>query len=290
MKGLELSRKYYETYGKDITEKFADRIAVGLAGEGSECFGYDDELSQDHDFEPAFCIWLTREDYEIFGFELERAYTKLPKSFCGFHRQALSPVGGARHGVMTIDDFYGRFGAYDLLNAPYHSLACATNGEVFHDGLGKFTKIRNSLLYGYPEDIKRKKLAAHLAVMAQSGQYNYNRCIKRGERGASQLAAYEFADNALSVIYLLNNRYRPFYKWVYRGMRELEILSELEDAIVRLTLGENTIELITTKITEEIIAQGISTEKSTDLSANAWNIQNSIKDTDLRNMHIMGGI
>ena len=54
MKGLELSREYYEKFGKPmLTENFPellDKIAVGLCGSGSECFGFDDELSRDHDF------------------------------------------------------------------------------------------------------------------------------------------------------------------------------------------------------------------------------------------------
>ena len=61
MKGLELSRSFYEGAGAPmLQERFPEllgRIAVGLAGEGSECFGFDDELSADHDFEPAFCLW-----------------------------------------------------------------------------------------------------------------------------------------------------------------------------------------------------------------------------------------
>lgn len=44
MKGLELAKRYYEAYGKPmIAEQFPEyegRIAVGLAGPGSECFGY----------------------------------------------------------------------------------------------------------------------------------------------------------------------------------------------------------------------------------------------------------
>ena len=64
MKGLELAKAYYEEYGRPMIQekfpKYAERIAVGLAGEGSECFGYDDELSRDHDFEAGFCLWQTR--------------------------------------------------------------------------------------------------------------------------------------------------------------------------------------------------------------------------------------
>ena len=62
MQGLEFSERFYRTYGEPmLLEKFPDVIgllAIGLAGSGSECFGYDDALSQDHDFEPGFCLFL----------------------------------------------------------------------------------------------------------------------------------------------------------------------------------------------------------------------------------------
>jgi hypothetical protein len=58
VKGLELAEKYYRTYGESmIREQFPEwegMIAVGLTGSGSECYGYDDEVSEDHDFEPGF--------------------------------------------------------------------------------------------------------------------------------------------------------------------------------------------------------------------------------------------
>ena len=42
-KGLELSQEYYERIGRPVLEElfpaYLDRIAVGLVGEGSECFG-----------------------------------------------------------------------------------------------------------------------------------------------------------------------------------------------------------------------------------------------------------
>ena len=66
MNGLELSRAYYETFGRPmLEERFPEllpKIAVGLCGSGSECWGYDDAVSRDHDFEPGFCIFLSEED------------------------------------------------------------------------------------------------------------------------------------------------------------------------------------------------------------------------------------
>ena len=212
MKGLDISREFYRVYGEPMLSKdFADvkhRIAVGLVGEGSECFGYDDDISRDHDFDAGFCIWLTKEDYESFGFRLERAYSKLPKTFMGLTRGYLSPVGGNRHGVIVIDDFYTKFlGAPSApdsterwLYTPSSSLATAVNGEVFTDPLGAFSETRNTLLLGYPEDIRLKKLAAHVVFMSQAGQYNYARSVKRRDFGAAQLSMFEFIKHAVSSV------------------------------------------------------------------------------------------
>jgi len=110
-KGLELSERFYRAYGEPmLREQFPElmpRIAVGLAGAGSECFGYDDELSQVHDFEAGFCLFLPDETLvdRKTEFALERAYAKLPREFEGVARAPLSPVGGNRHGVIRISDF-----------------------------------------------------------------------------------------------------------------------------------------------------------------------------------------
>ena len=68
MKGLELSERYYNAYGRQMLEtqfpQIIDQTAAGLVGQGSECFGFDDEISMDHDYGPSFCIWLPREVYD----------------------------------------------------------------------------------------------------------------------------------------------------------------------------------------------------------------------------------
>ena len=111
MKGLELSQKYYEAYGREMIER-ADpalfmRVSVGLCGEGSQCFGFDDQISQDHDFAPGFCVWLSDEDFSRYGRALQNAYDSLPHRFCGFSRENI--IAGERLGVMTGGSFYRRF-------------------------------------------------------------------------------------------------------------------------------------------------------------------------------------
>ena len=62
MNGLELSERFFEECGRPmLEEQFPDLmplLAAGLFGGGSECMGFDDEQSCDHDFEPGFLILL----------------------------------------------------------------------------------------------------------------------------------------------------------------------------------------------------------------------------------------
>ena len=158
MQGMELSKAYYETFGrKMIQEKFPeyeDRIAVGLVGEGSECFGYDDEISKDHDYGPEFCMWMKRSDYEQIGEALQAEYEKLPDTFMGVKKQSQSLYGARRRGVRTIEGFYesligspdGKLNWQDYFFVPEYRLATAVNGEVFLDAAGVFSAVREQLL------------------------------------------------------------------------------------------------------------------------------------------------
>ena len=195
MKGLDISREYYEEFGRPMLERdfpeLMPYLAAGLFGSGSECLGYDDEVSPDHDMEPGFMLLLPGEEIvdRKAEFALERAYSALPKEYMGLKRPLLAPVGGARKGVMRTDDFFGgklgdEFTLESWLRVPSYSLLEVTNGELFFDGYGEVTELRKHLS-AYPEDIRRKKLAGNLLMMGQSGQYNFNRCLQHGEKGAA---------------------------------------------------------------------------------------------------------
>ena len=83
MKGMELSKAYFEEYGREMIDSrlsmYREYMAVGLVGEGSECFGFDDQLSTDHDFGPAFCIWIPENLYDKAGAAIQEEYDRLPR-------------------------------------------------------------------------------------------------------------------------------------------------------------------------------------------------------------------
>lgn len=313
MGGLELSREFFDAYGKPMLEAqfphLLPKLAAGLFGSGSECFGYDDEISRDHDFEPGFCIFLPGED-EVdrrSAFLLERAYAKLPKEFRGFRRQALLPVGGARHGVLRTGEFFqamvgapdGNLTAAQWLTIPEEALAEAVNGELYFDNLGEVTLIRASLAE-YPADIRLKRLAGQLLLMGQAGQYNYGRCLRHGETAAAQLAAHEFVKSALSAIFLLNRRYQPYYKWSFRALRALPKLGNLASPLETLISTPNGPEDIPAKeriIEETALAvasllreEGLSDLPGGELEAHAYAVNDRIGDGELRNMHILAAV
>ena len=301
MKGMELSRLYYEKVCKPVIEKEAgeltERTAVGLVGEGSECYGYDDEISRDHDFGPSCCFWLTKEDYRIYGGKLREILDSLPKSFMSFPALKISEWGGGRRGVLNTESFYRKFtgkeNGPETLDEwrmiPETNLSIVTNGSVFSDPLGEFTKIRNRLLEYYPEDIRLDKIASRCMKIAQSGQYNLGRCLKRGEFVAARIAEAEFINESIYMIYLLNKKYMPFYKWMHKDMQFLPILGkEVHNLLNNLISIQNsekpeTAEKICGLIINELKIQGISENKSDFLLDHGPDIQRKISDESLRN-------
>ena len=284
-------------------------LATGLAGSGSECLGFDDEVSRDHDFEPGFCIFLPGEDVvdRKAAFALERAYAKLPGEFMGVRRAKVSPVGGARHGVMRTADFMmdktgtpdGNLSALQWLRLPDFALAEAVGGEIFDDRYGEITAIRKRLRRR-PSDIRFKKLAGQLLMMAQSGQYNYNRCLRHGETAAAQLAVTEFVKSTMAAVFLINDEYQPYYKWSFRAMRALPRLSleaELLEYLLTTDNEEETrgekyavIESIAADVAKELHEQGLVGTADPDLEKRAYEVNGRIADPQIRNLHILAGV
>ena len=306
--GLKLARAFWTQMGKPMIAakypQYAGRIAAGLVGHGSECYGFDDAYSQDHDFGPRFCLWLTDEDYAAIGEQLEADYEALPRKFSvdaqgrvTFEAHARSDASGAfssagagstvipdatnaptpgtatddaataesgaassdvaeamttpidaplspvtpraqganrRDGVFRIGDFFESITGYRTApaqTAPHEwlmlqesTLAAATNGEVFADPTGQFSKTRQGFK-DMPDDVRLTLISKRLGMIAQAGQYNLPRSLKRGDGAAAWLSIHEFVQATASLVFLVNVPmvvgYMPYYKWQFAALRKL---------------------------------------------------------------------
>ncbi|WP_027188419.1 DUF4037 domain-containing protein [Desulfovibrio cuneatus] len=313
MNGLQLAELFYtEQCAPMLRRSFPTlmpRIAAGLVGEGSECMGFDDAISRDHDWGAGLCLWLNDDDYAQEGDRLAKALASLPDTFQGYPVRASHANGAQRTGVWRISDFYFRYlGSRTLpqtpkawLTIPEDHLATATNGKVFADPAGEFTRLREALLAFYPEDVRRKKLAARCAIMGQAGQYNLPRCLARKEFVAAAMAEAAFIEAACSALFLLHKRYKPFYKWAHHGLALLPApAGEVATALTALVQTQGgfdqggelkvaLIERICTLVTAELHKQHLSSATDSFMLPQAESVQASITDPTLRALHLMLG-
>lgn len=287
MKGLERSRLFFEDRVmpkiKEELPEVIPLLAAGLVGEGSECFGYDDEISLDHDAETRICFWLDRESYSQYAKDLQQIL------------EGLHAVQGWRSGVFEIGSFYRyliRFEECPASNRQWleteeTSLAAAVNGEVFCDPYGAFTKIRSELLKHYPQDVFLIKLAQEIAIAAQTGQYNYTRAVKRRDLITANMIRALFIDHFVRAVFLLNRTYRPFYKWTYQALFSLPILGKemhyktqvlLSDAWDR---AEDDIEYMSRKLIEAMREQNLTENASDFLMDHLPDLLSKVEDQSL---------
>ncbi|NLW43360.1 MAG: DUF4037 domain-containing protein [Tissierellia bacterium] len=302
-KSINISEKAWEET-KDIIfygelNFLLKRVAVGLVGHGSECYGYDDEISKDHDFGVGFCIWLFEEDFNNYGKELVKRYNdslrKIQKN------SSIREYVPSIIGPISIEDFY-----INILGEAFHpstneewlslreiDLSKAVNGKIFLNNNRKFNSIRNHLLNYYPDDIWYKKLSYNLFYLGQKVQYNFFRALNRNDQVVAKHILINSLENLISLVYLLNRKYKPYYKWEIEGLKSLNLL------------GKETVELIesvyNSKGLEEVVIEkyfpmlikimNILDEyvilDSKSLIDYSGKIHSKIEDMDLRNSDIM---
>ena len=299
IKGLELSKRYfYDIVLPEFEKSLKDILplcAFGLVGEGSECYGYDDELSQDHDFGPSVCIWLRKDDYLKYKDRINEVLKNLSKTYLGFQELKESEWGHNRRGLLNIDDFYFKFigsanppqTINDWQKIPETALSTVTNGEVFLDNLGEFTKIREQLLNYYPKAIRQNKIATRLMNISQHGQYNYIRCLRRNDLVSANQCLYLFVDEVMHLVFLLNRRYKIFYKWANRALLDLKILgNEVHKLLEDMVFVQNKIPYVR-KICK-VLADELRNQKLTDCESEflgdlGVDIQKNIDDEFFKN-------
>lgn len=309
MTGLELARCYYNACRPVLFEFMPDimaQAAAGLVGEGSECFSCDDQTSRDHDFGAAFCLWLPASILQAHRKRIEKTFAQLPTEFAGFPSRLSPHLRQGRVGPISLENFYRFFTGLtkppsswrEWMSIPEYQLAAAINGEVFEDGLGVFSQWRDKLLSYYPRDVWLKKLASKAMLAAQAGQYNLPRALHRGDGPAAMLAACRFAENAISLVFLLNRHYTPFYKWAPKLGRIQplfgDMLGNTLDAMSAQPLrGEQDIQALKPVenfcacIAKHFQAIGLSNEQDSWLWAHGAQIMAHVENAEIRRLNLL---
>jgi hypothetical protein len=230
MTGLDLARRFftekaYPAYSRQAPDVL-DSLAFGLAGAGSECLGFDDEVSRDHDWGPRVCVWIPAHLYRQRGDKLQEIYEKLKEPFLGFDPVQRLDIRRARDGVLSMDEYFsGYLGTsrppetlHDWLLIPEEGLATCTNGEVFSDVLGRFTALRNAFTAYFPRDLWLKKIATRCRSAGRHGQYDLWRAHARRDQSAIRHHAAGFSFDIAALAHLTARKYRPYGKWIFRSL------------------------------------------------------------------------
>lgn len=265
MKSLELNRAYYHTCVARVLEThcpgIANRHAAALIGWGSEVLGNDDELSRKYGWGPRVALFLTR-DYHASrsGKIREILHRQIPPVFLGhptrFTDPALGPPQptGDLDGVLQIPittcerfaELYLGLSSDELSTLPLRSrswllipeagLLRLTAGEVYHDGVGRLSELRE--YFGYlPDDVWRYKLAYQWASLRWDVDL-VGLSAHRGDTLSARIAVGESVKRIIGLVFLLNKAYKPGYlKWIHRQFYKLPYLAAeigpmLEEAMV----------------------------------------------------------
>lgn len=247
MNGMQLTRHYAHEIAipalrSALGEELFSHLALGSVGDGSERFGFDDEISRDHDWGVSLVVWVPDDEdgvlAEVRSTLAEKAFFQGEIAVLGF----IDPCPAGRAGAMTVGDHYRRFTACPLgprsraewSAVPEQGLAACTNGEVFVDGPGAFTKIRDRLLKGYPREVRLERIAQRLVPFSQAGQYNLVRALIRHDVVGAHIAYARTHEAASMLAHVLDKRYCPYYKWMQASLEQGSPFARRVAAALRL--------------------------------------------------------
>lgn len=257
MQGIELSRRFYdEVVGPWLARDFPGlRHAAALLGYGSELLGFDDAMSQDHNFGARVIVLVSSADFAASAREVVSHFNAVaPPVFLGHptgsHNQPQpSPhrggaIGG-RHGleVWTLEGAV-RFwlgGPEPADNRAWLGLAeqrliGLTAGAVFHDDDGRLTALRARLAW-FPRDVWLYKLACQWRRIAEEQPF-VGRTGLVGDDMGSRVIAARLARDVMRMAFLIERRYAPYPKWFGSGFARLPCAGELAPLLQRALAAE----------------------------------------------------
>ena len=252
MNGIELSRRYFTEAALPLLNRqypeLSRRIAAGLvaggfdSGCGSEIGGFDDEISRDHNWGPRFFLFMSEQDKQSQGKDVV-AYLErnLPTEFSGFSSSATTLpknpvyVQTPQENLEAVLHLDGPPKSdVEWITIPEVWLFEYTAGPIYYEPVPLVSPVRDKFAY-YPDDVWLKRLSYAFFMLHLSG--NVNRAVRRKDAFAIQTYVNWLLQIVMRTCFLLNRRYAPYCKWLFKafcGLPDLPV--ELRGKIESLAL------------------------------------------------------
>jgi hypothetical protein len=261
--GLKLSQIIYEEAVRPILDRHFPSLpyAAALIGPGSEVLGFDTPQSMDHDWGPRLMLFLAENDIDACRPQIEQALSReLPPSLHGIpldlaiarhsenaptpqtlgvlasHSIRLYTVRGYVRNILNVE-YDQEWRASDWLTFSEQHLCSLTRGQVFHDGLGQLTALREKLNY-FPHDLWLYLLAAQWKRIDQEEPF-MGRCGQAGDDLGSRLVAGRLVKDLMRLCFLMERQYAPYIKWFGTAFSQLACTRMLSPLLMQV-LESNT--------------------------------------------------
>lgn len=205
------------------------QTAFGVFGHGSEALRLDDGFSRDHHWGlridalmPDALLQEKRTDL------LQTLAANLPSSFQGFDLGERT-VAGAGLAPDSLEAFLGRTIGLghppathaEWLNLPEEDIIHVVNGKVWHDPVGHFSEIRQTLNGYYPEPVWLRRMAHWCRYFSGMGTYALKRALLRDNELFAAISFGKAIRWGIQLAFLIERRYFPYDKWLFAYFQQL---------------------------------------------------------------------
>jgi Domain of unknown function (DUF4037) len=236
--GLELSRQFYQEVVRPILDAEFPGLpySAALLGRGSEVLGFDDEMSQDHDWESRVLLFLREDDHARHGDAIGKTLRQRLEPRFLDHPTDIAILTLRGYFLEHLDfDVDGEIEVRDWLTFPEQRLRMITAGAVYHDDVG-LQAVRDRFAY-YPHDVWLYLLVAGWWRIHPEANL-VGRAGFVGDELGSALIGSRLVHDLMRLCFLMERQYAPYSKWFATAFSRLACAAELSPILWKALRAE----------------------------------------------------
>ena len=258
---MKLNEQFFEGVIRPLLAQTYPALTYSAArlGTGSDVLGYDTPMSTDHDWGIRQQLFLSDADYDQYGAAIHEQFRqRFPPLFQGYpvhfgppddegtrllakktegpieHRVEVTTFGRFLANQLPFDPL-GEITTADWLVTPQQKLLEVTKGQVYADGLGTVTTVRQKLAW-YPHDVWLYMLMSQWARIGQEEAF-VGRTGDVDDDLGSQLLTGRLAHDIMLLCFLMEKQYAPYSKWFGTAFKELGCYATLHPTLRQALLA-----------------------------------------------------